>query len=275
MIAVDAHGHLHPCFDVRTFLERAHSNLSAAVSQISDGRRPACVLFVLSTSAERHDGFHRLERDFEQRVHDRGAERGNWERRDTSEQVSACLMPCTGGPLVIIAGCQVVSREGLEMLALGTCQRFDEGKTTEELIREVVQARAIPVLPWGVGKWLGRRGRLIEDLIESPDSPRFFLGDNANRPAFWPRPSHFRRAEEQGIRNLPGSDPLPFPNEVQRVGEFGVILDGPLDLEEPARHLKQLLLDKSTTFRQFGRAETPLRFVRNQLKMQYRKLTRS
>lgn len=161
------------------------------------------------------------------------------------------------------------------MLALGTCQRFDEGKTTEELIREVVQARAIPVLPWGVGKWLGRRGRLIEDLIESPDSPRFFLGDNANRPAFWPRPSHFRRAEEQGIRNLPGSDPLPFPNEVQRVGEFGVILDGPLDLEEPARHLKQLLLDKSTTFRQFGRAETPLRFVRNQLKMQYRKLTRS
>lgn len=274
VIAVDAHAHLHPCFDVRTFLERAHSNLSAAASQFSEGGRLACVLFVLSTSAETHDGYHRLQRAFEQGAHDRDAKSRGWERRDTVEQVSACLTSCTGVPLVIIAGRQVVSREGLEVLALGTCQRFEDGKATEELVREVVEARAIPVLPWGVGKWLGRRGRLVEDLIDAPNLSPLFVGDNSHRPTFWPRPTLFERANNRGIKSLPGSDPLPFPREVRRVGSHGIILRGEIDLEKPAHDLKRRLLNSSTTLRQFGSREPPVRFVRNQLRIQLRKLFR-
>jgi hypothetical protein len=89
----------------------------------------------------------------------------------------------------------------------------------------------------------------------------------------WPRPAQFRRAEERGIKNLPGSDPLPFPNEARRVGRVGVVLNGSLDLRYPAQDLKRKLLDSSTSFQQFGRREMPLRFVRNQLKMQLRTLT--
>jgi hypothetical protein len=184
-----------------------------------------------------------------------------------------CLTSRDDYRLVVIAGHQLVSHEQLEVLALGTRQQFEGGKATETLIREIAEAGALPVLSWGVGKWLGTRGRVVEGLIERSDLPPFFLGDSAHRPTFWPQSSLFRRAEERGIRNLSGSDPLPFPGEVQRAGSFGVVLNGTLDLEKPARDLKQTLLDPSTTFRQFGEGETPGRFVRNQLKMQFRKLT--
>jgi hypothetical protein len=183
-------------------------------------------------------------------------------------------MSRTEAPLVIVAGRQVVSREGVEVLALGTRQRFDDGKTAEGLIREVKQAGAIPVLPWGVGKWLGRRGRLVEDLIDAPNLSPLFIGDNSQRPTFWPRPTHFERANKRGIKNLPGSDPLPFPEEVRRAGSYGMTLRGKIDLEKPAQDLKRRLLDSSTTLRQFGSGAPPVRFVRNQLRIQLRTLFR-
>ena len=271
VISVDAHGHLHPCFEVCTFLERAHSNLLASVTRISDDRQPVCVLFVLSMSTGNVDGFRRLRDTLNGSAYDWGNE--DWQMRTTAERISVCFTSPNRSPLVAIAGCQIVSREHLEVLALGTREQFEEGQPARTLIQEVAQAGAIPVLPWGVGKWLGRRGRLVEELTEDPTLPPFFLGDSAHRPTFWPQSSLFRRAEERGIRNLSGSDPLPFSGDVQQVGSFGVVLDASLDLEKPAQDLKQTLLDPSTAFRQFGEGETSGRFVRNQLKMQFRKLT--
>jgi hypothetical protein len=270
MVAIDAHAHLYSCFEVGSFLECTFSNLSEAGSRDSCGVQPACVLFVLSMPGV--DGFGRLRSALEQGTHDSDLGDENWQVHGTAERVSVC-MAVRDRSLVAIAGRQVNSRERLEVLALGTRQQFEEGQPARTLIQEVAQAGAIPVLPWGVGKWLGRRGQLVEELIEDPDLPPFFLGDSAHRPTFWPQPSQFRRAEERGIRNLSGSDPLPFPGEVQRAGSFGVVLDGSLNLERPAQDLKQKLLDPSTTFRQFGEGEALARFVRNQLKMQFRKFT--
>ena len=271
LVAVDAHAHLYPDFGICSFVERAHSNLSEGVARISQTLQPTCVLFVLST--HEGNGFCRLQNAFEGGGHEVGRRTGDWQLHATAERASVCLTSRDDYRLVVIAGHQLVSREQLEVLALGTCQQFEGGKATETLIREVAEAGALPVLSWGVGKWLGRRGRLVEELIEAPTLPPFFLGDSAHRPTFWPQPSQFRRAEEQGIKNLSGSDPLPFPREVQRAGSFGVVLDESLNLERPAQDLKQKLLDPSTTFRQFGEGEAPARFVRNQLKMQFRKFT--
>jgi hypothetical protein len=270
VIAVDAHAHLYSCFEVGSFLERAFSNLSEAASQRGYNKRPTGVLFVISTPEA--DGFGRLRSAVERGTHDSNLGDENWQVHGTAERVSACLTSCDRS-LIAIGGRQIGSREHLEVLALGTRKQFEEGQPARTLIQEVAQTGAIPVLPWGVGKWLGTRGRVVDDLIEDPDLPPFFLGDSDHRPTFWPQPSQFRRAEEQGIKNLSGSDPLPFPREVQRAGSFGVVLDGSLNLERPAQDLKQKLLDPSTTFRQFGEGEAPARFVRNQLKMQFRKFT--
>jgi len=269
-IAIDAHAHLYPGFRVCSFLRGAVANLSAAVTRDALRTQPTCVIFLLGMPAG--NGFRRLKEAIEREKQDCiGAESSV---NVPEERVSMRLTLRQGEhTLLIVAGRQIVSRERLEVLALGTCQRFEEGQSTETLIRKVSREGAIPVLPWGVGKWLGRRGRLVEELIEDPTLPPFFLGDSANRPAFWPRPSQFRRAEERGIKNLPGSDPLPFPSEARRVGRSGVVLDGSLDLRHPAQDLKRKLLDPSTSLQPFGRRETPLRFLRNQLKMQLCKLT--
>jgi len=269
-IVVDAHAHLYPGFGVCSFLRGASANLSEAVTGEALHAQSTCVVFLLSTPAG--NGFRRLKEAIEREKQDCiGAENSV---NVPEERVSMCLTLRHGGQtLVVIAGRQIVSRDRLEVLALGTRQRFEEGQSTETLIRKVSREGAIPVLPWGVGKWLGRRGRLVEELIEDSTLPPFFLGDSANRPAFWPRPSQFRRAEERGIKNLPGSDPLPFPHEARCVGRSGVVLNGSLDLRNPAQDLKRKLLDPSTSFQQFGRRETPIRFVRNQLKMQLRKLS--
>ncbi len=268
MIAVDAHAHLRPCFEVRAFLQAAYRNLSEEGGGESSSEKGFTrVLFVLSTPAG--EGIHRLERTSGQWM---GEEPGAWSSQNTEESVSMWVAPAGEGEqkMAIISGRQIVSQEDLEVLALGTRRQFEDGTSVSVLLRKIAQSGALPVLPWGVGKWWGRRGRVVRNLIEDTSLPPFLLGDNANRPAFWPRPSLFRRAEERGLKILPGSDPLPFPAEVQRTGSFGARLRGKLSLESPAQDLKNKLLDPSVEFRSFGRLETPLRFVRNQLKTQLR-----
>lgn len=268
---IDAHVHLHPEFEFCPFLEALYSNLSAAAASRVPDLKPTGVVFLLSTASG--DGFGRLRTIIEGGENDCfGAGTG---RRGTAERESVRLASRIGIPLVVIAGRQIVSREGLEVLALGTRQHFEDEQPTEEVLRKVSRVGALPVLPWGVGKWLGKRGRLVEELIDRSDLPAFFVGDSGTRPSFWPQPAQFRQAEARGIKNLPGSDPLPFPSEAERVGRYGAILEGSLNLETPARHLKQRLLDSSTSLQQFGDRETLGRFARNQLRMQLRKFTPS
>lgn len=267
MIVIDAHAHLRPHFNVHSFLHVAHRNLSdGGRGNFSSGDAATCVLFVLSAPTSK--GVRRLEQ-----TRSRWAGEGPeaWSVQNTEEDISIWARPPKGEQeMAIIGGRQIVSQEYLEVLALGTRQQFESGTPARTLLRNITQAEALPVLPWGVGKWWGQRGRVVRNLIEDTSLPPFCLGDNANRPALWPRPSLFRRAEERGIKVLPGSDPLPFPGEVRQVGSFGGILQGELDSQKPAQDLRDKLLDPSVEICPFGCLETLLRFVRNQLKMRLR-----
>lgn len=268
-ICVDAHAHLHPCFEVEAFLQAARANLQQGGTESGSKEQIVCVVVVLATPTG--DGFRRLVSASENgRLRTlRGEE---WQFRETKEQTAVWLFSRTGPPLVAVEGDQVESREGVEVLALGTGRRFEDGQRIEELLRAIAQEGALPVIPWGVGKWLGRRGEVVQRMIEAPGLPLFFVGDNANRPTFWPKPRHFQRAREHGIRNLPGSDPLPFPEDVRRVGRFGGVVTGDVNRETPAEDLKQILLDPTSQFSPFGQEERLFPFVRRQLKMQVRKL---
>lgn len=264
-ILVDAHVHLHSCFDVVGFVDGAFANFKRAAQQFGSEHRFVGAL--LLTEGRSEHGFQRLLRHVKEQT---GL--GTWRLHRTQERTSLYLTSGNDRVLVVVAGRQIVSRERLEVLALGTRRDFEEGRSTRDVIRDVARAGALPVVPWGFGKWVGARGRLLKRLVQDPRLPRFFLGDSANRPALWSRPALFRRAEERGIRNLPGSDPLPLTTESQRAGRCGCVVRGVLDREMPARDLKEKLSDPSTTVHSFGKGETPFRFVRNQLAMQFRKV---
>jgi hypothetical protein len=174
--------------------------------------------------------------------------------------------------LFIVAGRQVVAREGLEVLMLGTRAMVLDGGRLPELLSEGARLGALRVIPWGAGKWLFGRGRLLTSIIATQRSDDgFFLGDGAGRPFFWSTPNHFPEAARRGIRVLPGTDPLPFPSQATRAGSFGFRLEGRLDLSRPAEGIKAALRDPASRMTPYGKLERALPFLRNQVAMQQRK----
>ena len=164
--------------------------------------------------------------------------------------------------LLVLSGYQIVTSEGLEILALATLARPDDGEPAERVIGQLEEADAIVVLPWGVGKWLGRRGRLVEALAAARPPHRLFIGDNRGRPWFWPLP---RVARERIV--LPGSDPLPLPGREAAAGTFGFKVAHPLPHDRPATALKRLLRDPATRPEPFGRRTRAWDFFADQLRM--------
>lgn len=163
--------------------------------------------------------------------------------------------------LLVVAGRQIVSREGLEILGLFLAAPVElEGRPANEIIAAIRAHDALPVLPWGVGKWLGPRGRLVDRLLDGEGE--LFLGDNAGRPGFWPVP-RFRR----GIRVLPGSDPLPIDGAEAAIGSFGCLLNCELPPDRPAAALRRALRDPAIELVRFGRLASPFRFAVDQARL--------
>jgi hypothetical protein len=173
----------------------------------------------------------------------------------------------TGEVLYLIAGRQIVTSEGLEVLALATESLFDDGKSLVESLRNIREQDAIPVIPWAFGKWLGRRGKILSDILQAESGKELFLGDNGGRPVFWQHPEHFRQARSSGVCILPGSDPLPFKAEMTRVGSFGFIIKARTSTKYPAADIKKYVRNNPSDIHAYGRLEKPMRFLTNQIRL--------
>jgi hypothetical protein len=174
-------------------------------------------------------------------------------------------------PLVLIAGRQIVTAERLEVLALGTLETFVDGLPMRTVLDQVDDAGALAVLPWGFGKWMGGRGRIVRDLLNSPRASRLFVGDNGGRLSVAPEPSLFAGARQQGIPILPGTDPFPFAAQVRRPLSYGFVLAADVTGNAPAASIQQALQSRRTQPEVFGRCAGVADFVGNQLAMQWRK----
>jgi hypothetical protein len=99
----------------------------------------------------------------------------------------------------------------------------------------------------------------------------FFIGDSANRPVFWPEPEQFGIARENGIRNLPGSDPLPVKNGYKNVGRAGILVKHQINPDDPVTSLQKILLEPSSDIQSYIKRENPMSFFLNQIAMQFKK----
>lgn len=250
---VDAHVHIHPLFPLETFLEGALENFRAAA-----GTASGCLLL-----AEMADSrwFRKAPRTV-----------GAWTLGSTGEEDSLVARRSTGESLFIVAGRQIAVRERLEVLALGKDAEIPDGLPLEETLRRVRDSGALPVLPWGFGKWSGRRGELVAATLERP-AGELYLGDNSNRLQLAGRPRLLREAEERGILVLPGTDPLPFPSHARRAGSFGFVLEEALDPVRPAEDLLRQVRSLREQPRTYGRGETLPRFLRDQASLQLRQVS--
>ncbi|HEC17843.1 MAG TPA: hypothetical protein ENI97_00705 [Gammaproteobacteria bacterium] len=265
-VLVDAHVHVYPMYDVPAFLDAAWNNFQKAGARLAMREPFLGVLLLSETSA--CDWFLR-QRELAQKKPSLNDEH-QW-RFEVLEDEHMSLMARRGNKqLVIIGGRQVISAEGLEVLALFTDRHFTDGMALPDLLGKISEAGALPVLPWAVGKWLGERGRVVSSALNKYQSSyNLLLGDNGGRPVFWRRISHFQAARKAGVHILPGSDPLPLKDDACRVGNFGFALPAPVSSSRPAEDIFRLLQNKQTELRPFGRLQGPFQFFRNQLALRF------
>ena len=137
-----------------------------------------------------------------------------------SDDASLILCKPNQPDIIIVAGRQIACAERVEILALATRATFHDGTPAKVAIAEAITAGAVPVLAWGVGKWLFKRAKVVASLLKSFEGEQLLIGDPSLRPVFWPTPRLMATAATKGHRVIAGSDPLPPKNEETRVGQY-------------------------------------------------------
>jgi hypothetical protein len=255
-IPVDAHVHFHR----RRFVE---PTLDAAAKNFSGLTPPASPLLGMLLLAEstRERVFERL--DFSKAP-------GRWLFRPVPGEPQSVTARREDQEIVIVCGRQIRCANGLEVLALGTTARFPEGRGPVETIAQVRHDGAVPVFPWGFGKWLGRARGVVSDLFSGSPPHTFFAGDNGGRLQVLDLPRPLKVASRHGFRVLPGTDPFPFGSDYRRVGSFGFLADFVPDPIHPWRSFQRWLEDNGGTPEPYGHALGVLRFAYNQAWIQVR-----
>jgi hypothetical protein len=124
----------------------------------------------------------------------------------------------------MVAGRQIVTRERLEILALGLIEPPPDGGAAVDVVAAVLAAGAAAVLPWGAGKWMFRRAAVVTALLKEFPPTALALGDSALRPRGLPAPAPLRAAAAEERPVLAGTDPLPMPGEEDRCGAYATLL---------------------------------------------------
>jgi hypothetical protein len=265
-VMIDAHVHIYSCFNLQIFFDSALNNFRSEAAK--NGHSDNFIAFLILTDWAAENWFKYLASYADGENYTKSKIIRNWTLHNTNENCSLYARHHKDGGFYVIAGRKIITKENLEVLALISESRFKNGLTLDKTILSIKESGGIPVIPWAAGKWLGRRGKILKEILEVTNKPEYFLCDNGNRPIFWPRPYHFKLAESRGIRVLSGSDPLHFTSEVNRPGSSGFIAQGSITSGEPAKDLRNILLDRKTKFKLYGNLEHPYRFFRNQLAMQ-------
>ncbi len=234
MIFFDAHVHLYPSHDRDLLLD----TLAANAARLAPGATAALALM-------RRAGQPGLEETLA-----RGG--GRWRRVRAPD--AHCAVASDGrSEVYLFAARQVAARERLEALGLFGEAEIPDGLTLEESLARLRAAGLLPVLAWGLGKWLGARGRLVRAVIAANIPQELLLGDSALRPAFWGTPRPMAAARRRGLRVLYGSDPLPRSGEESVAGRYATLVEGDLDSAAPTASLRRLLLDGRVALRPAGK----------------------
>lgn len=250
MIYIDSHIHLYSKAEVDTFLGTILKNIDHSVP----GSR---VLFL--TESQGLNFFNEFTSNEYQ-----------WNFKINKEKISLTATSPSQEKIVILKGKQLTTKENLEVLSVG-CSEVENYLTLQSTVTEILNKGGIPIIPWGFGKWWGTRGKLLNDFLLTTEHNCFFLGDNSGRPKFLPYPVQFKIAAKKGIKILPGSDPLPIPNDYKLAGTYGFILDEELNEDSPAEHIKQLLFSLKNNPEYFGKRNSSFDFFKRQVLLRFHK----
>lgn len=178
-----------------------------------------------------------------------------------SDDASIVLQKADAPDVIVVAGRQIACAERIEVLALATRAQFADGIPIRRAIAEAEAARAVPVLAWGVGKWMFKRAGIARSVIDGVQGDQLLLGDSSLRPVFWPEPAAMAYAKTFGIRTVAGSDPLPPKREETRVGQYAELAESPgIEFDLPLTEQISLIL-RSGFLKRTGRRAGLAEFI--------------
>jgi len=260
-VLCDAHVHIYDCFDINLFFDSAWRNFYQQ-AQLLKTQTNNCAVILLSEAKQDH-WFSKLK---ENKLPTR-----NWSFHQTDEPTSLLAQHTNGHEILVINGRQIITSENLEVLGLATNEVLADGVPISDVVNWAIKNDAIPVIPWGFGKWWGRRGDILCDTLNHFPADKLFLGDNSGRPWFFGKPKHFGIAECEQRRILPGSDPLPLASEATRPGSVGFYFTEIFDKDKPAKCIRDHLNNPASTINNYMHCERLLPFIRNQLTIRIKK----
>ncbi len=240
-LAMDGHIHLYECYDLDVALCGLHDRLRAAAPAAD---RVGGILM------ERAGGglFAHAERE--------GAmPGGRWQVRTMKAgEVVVCSRAAEGDEpvreLVLVAGRQVVVREGFEVLAVGARDAIAEGEEAGVTCAAIRSAGGVPVLSWAFGKWWLQRALPVARLLWGERGRELAVGDTTIRPrGLWS--TYLGVARLAGRCCLPGTDPLPEASEAGKLGQLGFLAEVDVPLEELGAWLRRALAGRGA-WREIG-----------------------
>ena len=257
---IDPHVHIHDCFPLHKFFDAAWVNFAAQAYEHDLAEFCGVLLLTESHGA---DWFTWLTKMANEGEPIRDGYREAWSVCRTEEKCSLLLRSHRGEELVLIAGRQIVTKEKLEVSALLTETVFPDGASLATTVEGIRNSGGLPMVPWGMWQWWGERGKMLSNFLPSQRTEEFFLGDTSDRPKFLAYPLPFIQAEQQGLRILPGSDPLPIRSDYRRPGSAGFSIAAEMREQRPAQDLKQWMQDPSVRIIPYHSDETFFRFTKN------------
>lgn len=201
-VRFDTHAHLYDCYSSKIWCESALRNLGADCGS----KAVVCVV-----DREGQDSLARLRIEVPQF--------GEWREIWDGDGGEIVL---SHGSVTVVRGVQYVSSERIEVLGLAVGRSLSDKLPVSEYIEIINQEDGIPCLPWSPGKWFGKRGRVIRELLARYSPREVTVGDIAIRSRFGPPSLILRDAQRRGFSILAGSDPLPRLDDQALVGAYGI-----------------------------------------------------
>src|ERR1700752_369665 len=156
-LLVDGHVHFHRCFRWDVFLEFVVRNFAAARRVRGLGpESPGCLLFTEAAGANAYQAL--LQGSCLNPA-------AGW-RIARADEDSILLARQGGETILVVPGRQVVTAERLEVLSGGSVMSYPEGQPIRTVLQSVARHGAVAIVPWGFGKWWGRRGRIVRTLMD-------------------------------------------------------------------------------------------------------------
>lgn len=241
-LLADTHIHIYPCHEAGRLMAGAARRLR------SFGGDPSASVALFLTEARQHDYFSQLKEG-------RHGLSSDFQVIPQSEPEAVRVQHGDEADLWIFAGRQIVTEERLEVLALTLAEGPEDGAPAAEVVAQVQQRGAIAVLPWAAGKWLFKRAKIVQGVLEQFPPDQLLLADSSMRSWVWPTPSFF---QDRDRPVLAGSDPLPLKGEEDQAGGYGIRWDLAFDPARPVTSVRNGFRTHPPTWSRIGSRNTLL-----------------